>query len=246
MNEPNLEYELANEQLTEEFLDKYKQLEEAAKRVYGLSETESVMRYLESSGAFSRYATELDYCREVRNLLQHRPKLANAYAVTPSAQMIKLLDQLIARLENRTSVMQIAVLWAGIYWCSKTADVLTALSVMRDKNYSAVPLIEDRRVIGVFDGVALASYLADCKGESWLSKGLKFEDIESYLALDAHDTEVYLFVPRSMYAEDLEDLFEEQFRRGKRVEIAFITEHGRPEESVLGMVTAWDLLVKID
>lgn len=117
---------------------------------------------------------------------------------------------------------------------------------MRDKNYSAVPIISDGKAVGVFDGVALASYLADSAGEPRLENGLLFEDIEPYLALDAHDTEVYLFVARTMYADDLEDLFEREFRRGKRVEIAFVTEHGSPDEAVLGMITAWDLLVKID
>ncbi len=250
MDTPSSDLQLAlersNERNTEEFLNKYKQLEEAAKQAFDLSENDSVMRYLENAAPFARYASELDYCREVRNLLQHRPKMGDRYAVAPSVQMIELLDKLIACLEERASVMQVAVPWSGIYWRALSDSVSSALSVMRDKMYTAVPVVDDKKVVGVFDGVALAGYLADCGDSSGLENGLTFADIQEYLALDSHDTEVYLFVPRAMYADELEDLFEEQFKRGKRVEIAFVTEHGKPDESILGMITAWDLLVKVD
>ena len=246
MQPPSAEHESISRQITEEFLDKYKHLEATAKRVFDLDDGDSVMHYLENTGAFSRYAAELDYCREVRNLLQHRPRIADAYIVTPSFQMVKLLDQMIARLENRLSVMQVAVTWSDIYCRTADDGVLEALKVMRDKDYSAVPIVDNRRVTGVFDGVALAGFLADYEGESLIDDSLKFGDIASYLSLDAHDGETYLFVSRNMYADDLEDVFEEQFQRGKYTGVAFVTEHGARGESVLGMVTAWDLLVKID
>lgn len=82
-------------QLTEEFLDKYKQMEVLVRGEYNLGNNDSVMNFLISNNEFKALENELDLCRDTRNLLSHNPKINGEYAVYPSEEMIKLLDKVI-------------------------------------------------------------------------------------------------------------------------------------------------------
>ena len=56
---------------TELFLDKYKELENAAINEFKLPPDGSAVAKLEKRSEFKDIRFELNYCREVRNLLQH-------------------------------------------------------------------------------------------------------------------------------------------------------------------------------
>ena len=45
-------------------------------------------------------------------------------------------------------------------------------------------------------------------------------------------------------AQELQAQFEAAYRTGRRIELAFLTAGGKPEEPVQGMVTPWDILGK--
>ena len=60
---------------TEEFLDKYKQMETLVRNEYNLDNNESVMNFLINNKDFKEIENELDLCRDTRNLLSHNPKI---------------------------------------------------------------------------------------------------------------------------------------------------------------------------
>ena len=65
---------------TEEFLDKYKQMETLVRNEYNLDNNESVMNFLINNKDFKVIENELDLCRDTRNLLSHNPKINGEYA----------------------------------------------------------------------------------------------------------------------------------------------------------------------
>ncbi len=79
------------------FLNEYKRLERIAVDRYGFPDDGTAVSKLEKQSEFRKYKAELSYCREVRNLLQHNPKLADSFAVEPSDEMIRLLMQTIEK-----------------------------------------------------------------------------------------------------------------------------------------------------
>lgn len=54
--------------------------------------------------------------------------------------------------------------------------------------------------------------------------------------------EVFTFHSRQTYLDELEEEFQRQFDMNKRLGVAFITEHGKPDEAVSHMLTAWDVI----
>lgn len=79
------------------FIEKYKQLEKVVRSTYNLKASDSVAYYLKSQNRFKEFKEEIDYCREVRNLLSHREKIDNDFTVKPSVGMIEFIDTLIEK-----------------------------------------------------------------------------------------------------------------------------------------------------
>lgn len=225
---------------TDQFLDKYKQLENAVRQAYGLDQNDSISHFLRSRREFSKYAERLQYCTEVRNLLQHKQKIDGSFAVQPTPQMLDFIDDLVAAVKDRPKVLDIATRADRIYYRQMSDLVKEAMHVMIEKRYTHVPIYGGGKVIGVFDENALFNYIAS-EGVIDID-GLRFQDMQPYLQLEGRDGFVFTFNARDLYVEELESIFEDHFRKGDRVGVAFITEHGDESESVLGMVTAYDIL----
>ncbi len=57
---------------------------------------------------FERFRPELEYCRDVRNLLSHKPKVAGEYAVEPSEAMLASLRRILRRVQSPDTNLQCA------------------------------------------------------------------------------------------------------------------------------------------
>ena len=224
----------------DEFLDKYKQLELATRNAYGLEIGDSPIYKLKSQHAFAKYADAIDYCREVRNFLQHTPKVHGSYAVVPSPEMTEFLDQLLDRMRNRPRTWDIAVRREHIVSCSPDDTVRDVVETMRARGFSYVPILKDGRVVGVFDKDSVFSWVAE-HGDHELPSAT-IGQIAEYTKLEGRRSEVFTFHARDEYMDEAEETFDRYKKEGKRVSVAFITEHGTVEERILGLFTAWDLI----
>ena len=234
-----------NNQNAERYIEAYKQLEQAVRSVYRLKESDSISYYLRNLREFSQDAEEIKYCQEVRNLLQHRRKLSDAYPVQPADEMIRFLEDLTARVKKRPLCLDICISFSGLYWRGFDGSVLKTLQDMRTRGFTQVPILEKKRVAGVFDRTSLFDFLADQKGGG-LTEALTFADIRDYLSLTKRRTEVFTFHPADLYVDELQDVFEAQYKKGRRISAAFLTAEGNAAEPIIGMITPWDILGKVD
>ena len=123
---------------TELFLDKYKELENAAINEFKLPPDGSAVAKLEKRSEFKDIRFELNYCREVRNLLQHNQRLDEEFAVQPGKKMIELLDMVLDRIKNPVRCMDIAVITVSflICWVIQTATSMRKLGFEICRNIS--------------------------------------------------------------------------------------------------------------
>ena len=54
--------------------------------------------------------------------------------------------------------------------------------------------------------------------------------------------EEFLFLRPSAYVEDLEVLIDQAFNVSKRVGMAFLTQDGKKDSPLFGIVTPWDII----
>ncbi len=224
----------------ERFIDKYKELERAVRSAYAIREKDSVGWYLSERNEFQKYKDDIQFCQKVRNFLQHEERIDGQFAIEPNERMIQFLDELIERIRKRPRCRDIAIRKDGLFTCTAQSRVLEVAAVMHRRQFSHVPLLERGRVTGVFSERTMFRYLAE-HDMTPPGKDLRMRDIGGYVGLDQAGTARVIFVRSALYVEELQAQFEAAYRTGRRIELAFLTAGGKPEEPVQGMVTPWDI-----
>ena len=72
-------------------------------------------------------------------------------------------------------------------------------------------------------------------------KGKLIRDIAEFLPLDRHTADVFRFVPKNDPIAHLRYLCAEALESRERIGMIFVTADGRLEESLLGILTVWDI-----
>ncbi|MBR5931945.1 MAG: CBS domain-containing protein [Lachnospiraceae bacterium] len=224
---------------TEKFLDLYKQLENEANAHYNLQGEGSTIAKLGRRSEFKKIRPELDYIRDVRNLLTHRPKIGESYAVEPTDSMLGLLERIIDRIEHPLSAMQIAVPIEDILSASLDSKALSSLENMYKRAFSHMPILDDGKVVGVFSGSTLMNCILYQPIN--FTEETTFREIRERLTFDQHPSETFRFVSRNELVSNISDMFDETLRQEERIGMIFVTEHGKSEEELLGIITAWDV-----
>ncbi|MDO4206288.1 MAG: CBS domain-containing protein [Lachnospiraceae bacterium] len=229
---------------TDQFLDLYKKLENTANTHYHIRGSGSAIAKLQRRQEFSNIHQELDYIRDVRNLLTHRPRIGEFYAVEPTDAMLSLLEKLIDRLEHPLSAIRIAVPLEEVLSASLDSPVLDSLEKMYKRAFSHMPILEDGKVAGVFSGSSLMNCVL--YKHIMFSGDLKFRDIKDTFTFDQHPSETFRFVSRDTLVSDISDMFDETLQQEERIGMIFVTENGKSDEELLGIITAWDVAAAIN
>lgn len=225
----------------DEFLDKYKRLEEVVRTAYHLESSKNPIYELKSRSKSSREASALDYCREVRNFLQHTPKVDGAYAVVPSDEMVAFIDKLIGRIVKRPKAIDVMVHSDRIVSCAPTDTVRDVITKMKESGHSTIPVLDDGHVVGMFDRDTVFLFATENPGKA-LPEDALVSEMSAYTSLDNRKSEVFTFHAKDVYVDEIEQAFEAHSALGRRVSMAFITEHGKRDERIIGLLTAWDVI----
>ncbi len=228
---------------TDLFLNKYKELEVAVKTKYGLYGSESFTSRLKRIKAFDKYSAEIKYCTDVRNLLSHNPKIGNEYAVQPSEQMIEFVDFLIDKIKSRPRCRDIAVKYNNILKASPDGKIIDYIKPMYDKGISHLPIVQNHRVVGVYNSQSVYAYLISLNCNSLESlREATFRSLEAYTPINNRKNEEFIFARSNMYVDELEEIFEKSIKKGKKIRLAFLTVNGKETEPLQGIITPWDII----
>ena len=225
------------------FLEKYKELEMAAVAAYHLKEDGRAISELERMEQFSDIQTKLFYCRNVRNLMQHNISFPESFTIEPTDEMIELLTDTIYRIKNPAKCLSVATPFKNIYWRTMDSHVVSTMKAMKEHGYSHVPILTNNKVAGIFSENSIFNYLLSIENQT-LDEDLRFRDIKDFLSLQGRKSHRYVFVDRNTYLPEAEEIFENAFRKGERIAMILITEHGSPKDKLLGVVTALDILAQ--
>lgn len=229
-----------NEQ-TRAYLDLYSRLEKAIRDKYPVPDGDGAVAWLaRNERGYRGIANELDYCREVRNLLQHNELVNDDYAVVPSAGMMECLRDALSRVLDVPTAGGICVKTQQLYAASIHDRIRPAMRAMVQNAYAYVPILEDGRVQGVFSESTLLAYMNTDEVVE-IAEEDTFEKVRDLLPLDRHGVEKFAFVEAGLLATDIAELFQAAQKRRERLGMVFVTANGKQRERLLGILTAWDL-----
>ena len=165
---------------TETFIELYKTLEELAVSRYGYPSDGRAVYQLERRPEFKKIREELDYCREVRNLLQHRKRLGDSYPVEPSGAMLDLLRSVIAQVEAPPRAKDIQVPLREVLCRTMEDPVRPTMLEMERRGFSHVPILRDGVVEGVFSATTVFSCLLD-GSITGIGEDMRFSHLRDWL-----------------------------------------------------------------
>lgn len=220
-----------------QFLERYREIEEWA--LNNLNVTE--MKELEQMPKYKSLRSNLAFCRVLRNLLSHYDwsKAGNDLVIVTD-QALRQVNNLYYSL-NPVTLMRLAIRAGQIFAPAPTDSVLAAIKVMQRNDYSYIPIVENHRIIGVFSTKTIMRLVAEHASLA-LSESLTFNDITDYIRLVDESNAHYGFVNPNVTVEDVSLKFQRSKTRRVRLDMLFITDNGRSDGQLQGMVTPVDII----
>ena len=220
-----------------QFLERYREIEEWALNNLNVAE----MKELEQMPQYKGLRSNLAFCRMLRNLLSHYDwsKAGNDMVIVTD-QAVRQVNNLYYSL-NPVTLMRVAIRAGQIFAPSPEDSVLAAVKVMQRNDYSYIPIVENHRIVGVFSTKTLMRIVAE-NGSALLSETLKFRDIANFIRLADESVAHYGFIDPNTTVEDVSLKFQRSKTRKVRLDMLFITDNGRYDGTLQGMVTPVDIL----
>lgn len=176
----------------------------------------------------------LKTCAEIRNLLSHEEN-----TVVPTEEIIERLKKILQSIMNPLTCYQVCS--KNVFTCSFNDRLNHVMVKMNRMGLSHVPVVDTSgKVIGVFSRETFFDSILQGK-EFEVSEDLMISDFRNSISLEEHLNESYLFVKRRLSTKDAYGMLLKRSEGGKRVSLLLVTENGKQNEKLLGVITALDL-----
>lgn len=228
--------------MEEKFLELYKEMEGLLKEKYMGEAARSgvVMKFINSLEG-KRFREKLNTCREIRNILAHSPDIRGEAPLIPSAGAVAFMEEVVAYLKQPPTVLENATPAARLVTANLQSEIQPLIHRMQKEGFSHIPILDEKQFYGMFSTGIFFSLALDKKE---CLRAQKIEDVKEYLAIERHACETFAFVDKDMTVDEARELLNRA--RGphhKRLAALLITEHGRPQEPLLGLATPWDVMM---
>ena len=226
---------------SETFLKMYRVLEGLLEEKYGRASS-VVMEYLNNPDS-EPVRSQLDLCRELRNLLTHNAGENGEPVCEPSAETLDSLYAIISHVQKPRPAINAATPASTLLTAGTEDLLLPVIAEMDRQGFSSVPILSDGRITGVLSASSLLSYLAH---GGYINAQTRLRHLSRYLTLDGRSTGRYSFLSAEASCNEAIAAFESHSARNNRLLAIFITRDGSPDQPLLGMLTPWDVVGKED
>lgn len=228
---------------TDRFLELYRQLEREGRRAYfpNAQDKEAIMGRLMSVPELRMYKDDIDYCRVVRNFLVHTPKVKNQYPIFVSNEMLQLMEEIVDRVKNPIKAIDYAIKIENMYTAQLNSNIIDVVRHMQASGFTHVPVLENGKLIGVFSGNVIYTYLSTADDIN-LNFNSKICDLIEYLPVYNHTNEYFAFMSADSSFHDIRQLFKIDAKSMKQLAAVFLTQTGKNNEKLLAMLTPYSIL----
>lgn len=183
----------------------------------------------------------LEFSR-LRNAIVHNPNKKDADPIAEPHEFIVKKFQNIKNIviSPPIALKAIAIKAQDIFTAKMNDNAFEVMKKMNENTFTHVPIIESNKLIGVFSENTIFSFIVKNE-EVIIDKDYLIKDFAEFIPNESHVSEYFEFVPREALVVDIEDIFRKGLNGRKRIAAIFITETGKQNESLLGLITAWDL-----
>lgn len=184
---------------------------------------------------------KLNDLRLLRNLLIHDLDMNTYDFVLINEDATSFLSNEINILKNPIKASDMMTKRGNLFYASLDNELTPLYKEMIQKGHTQVPILDlKNRLLGVLSPNSIFLYMSEHSGK----EPHKVRELINYIAINKHISEYYSFVNKNVSKENVNDLFDKYYQKGKKLAMAFVTEDGKEEQSILGVITPYDVLKK--
>ena len=214
-----------NEALTETFLRYYRELES----IRDMAPEEYVFYQ-------RKYSREFEGFRQIRNFLSHE-----AYKAKDCVAVSSAVVEDIVRIQKEMGRSVYDITSKKIIAGRPSMPFHDALELMSENDLTYLPILEnDKSVLGVISANDILDLLVI---RTKFPRELLVDDfLSSHFALDKEHSHGYVFLSRKEPAYKASEIFATLSESKHRVGLILVTENGKRDEALLGVITPADLI----
>ncbi|MDM5245919.1 CBS domain-containing protein [Lysinibacillus sp. G4S2] len=187
-----------------------------------------------------KYEDDLRSYADLRNAIVHHRTSLEYVIAEPHLDVVERIEYIEATLAKPILVGQMFRKKVLVF--QESDSLKHVLKVIRHRKYTQFPVYHKDQFKGLVTTVGITNWLATVMVGNQIP-----EQIPTLYDILLHEKNRvnYKFVSRYITIYEAEDIFKQGVERGSRFEALLITEHGKPHQKLIGIVTPLDI-VKID
>ena len=152
----------------------------------------------------------------------------------------RINDEVIQKVTKPLKASNVMVKKSELCFMSMQDKVKDAMTIMKEHSYKYIPILEDGVLVGLFGAKTVLDILVS-EGADIFNNDISFDRIKNYIAIENIASKTFTFAGNSTLISEIKDLFKEDVDNKERINIVFVTQHGKSDEKLLGIITAWEI-----
>jgi len=226
---------------SDRFIFAFNRIEKSMEKISGLNNYMPFSRLIDKSkhlnAVIRKFEQDLRKCGELRNAIVHNQTNIEYAIAEPHEDIVELIEYIDLELSKPVTVGDIFL--RKVHTLQATDILAAGLKLIREKKFNQIPIYQSNKFIGLVTATGITYWLADNMTDEMISR-----EMPTLLDIYSHEKQknTYRFIRMDLSVYAAEEYFKKFVAEGKRLEALLITENGRPEEKLLGIITPLDLM----
>jgi len=179
---------------------------------------------------------DIDNFRKLRNIVSHK-----IYVKEICDEALDKFEKLLEQIEKPKKAFDVAS--KTIKTCKNIDNIHQITKMMNEKVFTSIPIVDvNEKLIGVFSESVLLEWMANSgEKDGCIFDKTSIGELSEYTSNLDNKFSSFKFISRDEFAYKVEELFNDCVEKQIRLQAVFVTEHGKQNEKLLGIITAWDL-----
>jgi len=177
----------------------------------------------------------LKQAAQIRNIIAH-----NNDVIVPSDKFFNTFRNVVEKITSPLKVREIMTHYRDLRTVGLKTSLGDTIDLLKSSGFSTIPVIEKSELKGIFTEKSLYDYLSFGENKT-VNKSMLIEDIIDAIDLNNHPRKYYDFVSVNQSIYEAYDLFNIDLKTRRQMLLLLVTENGRTDESLLGIVALRDL-----
>lgn len=225
---------------SDRFLNAYRAIEQHLRKLTGkpkISFWELVNERAKAGDlTISKYRDDLAQFANLRNAIVHMDGGGGQVIAEPNDYAVGKIEKIRDLILQPPGIDKIYR--RPVKTCKPHDSILEVARVMANKKYSQMPVVEDGQFRGLITTNTIARWLGISSNHTMES--LREARVNDALEF-AENNDNYWFIGKHKSVYDVLEVFGEYGRVGRVLDAILVTEHGKRDEEIIGIITTADL-----